>query len=126
MTKTPSSATSTPSKTAATPRKATTPKTPRGRAKPTGTPRSTLRKQVTPSCTDSEGEDSAPSPSIRGRKRSRPADKTPSYAESDAESGESEDYEPKKRVKEEPADDESGGVLGSVFDHADEEEDLLV
>jgi hypothetical protein len=114
---------STPAK--ATPRKQiSTPKaTPRSRVKLTSTSKSFLRKKMAnsdsdPGDDDDDDEEASPSP-LANRKRARSSEKVKSYMESDADSGESEDYSPKKRVKQEPVDDDADCVLDSVFGRHD-------
>jgi hypothetical protein len=113
---------STPAK--ATPRKQiSTPKaTPRSRVKPTSASKSFLRKKAADSESDpdddDEEEEASPSPLVN-RKRARSSEKVKSYMEFDADSGDSEDYSPKKRVKQEPVDDDADCVLDSVFGRQD-------
>jgi hypothetical protein len=115
---------STPAK--ATPRKQiSTPKaTPRSRVKPTSTSKSFFRKKTANSDSDpnddddDDEEEASPSPLVN-RKRAHSSGKVKSYMESDADSGEYEDYSPKKRVKQEPVDDDADCVLDSVFGRHD-------
>jgi hypothetical protein len=86
--------------------------------KSTSASKSFLRKKTADSDSDpdddDEEEEASPSP-LANRKRARSSEKVKSYMESDADSGESEDYSPKKRVKQEPVDDDADCVLDSVF-----------
>jgi hypothetical protein len=115
---------STPAK--ATPRKQiSTPKaTPRSRVKLTSASKSFLRKKAADSDSDPDDDDdddddeASPSPLVN-RKRARSSEKVKSYMESDADSGDSEDYSPKKRVKQEPVDDDADCVFDSVFGRQD-------
>jgi hypothetical protein len=113
---------STPAK--VTPRKQiSTPKaTPRSRVKPTSASKSFLRKKAADSESDPDDDDDDDEASLSplvNRKRARSSEKVKSYMESDADSGDSEDYSPKKRVKQEPVDDDADCVLDSVFGRYD-------